>query len=193
MRLHNILFFLLASNAALTHAHEIGSVSANIADDRLINYELSGVIIGNPVYAQGDESKLRPASSYSPYVWSSFVRPQRERDKMDGHDWAYNSWRLTKGEARINFPVDITSYDAVYASFTWAGWGDDTLVNVYYNNKLIASKHAVHGSAWASPKTDTFKIKPTDCVENCFITLELDATSPMVLFFKELTIDDGIY
>ncbi|MCK5894448.1 MAG: hypothetical protein KAG53_08615 [Endozoicomonadaceae bacterium] len=59
----------------------------------------------------------------------------------------YNPWHLTKKEGQINFPAQIESYDTIYVKSIVAGWGEDTLADVSYNNKPIASKHAVHGYA----------------------------------------------
>ncbi|USE38407.1 hypothetical protein [Endozoicomonas sp. SCSIO W0465] len=105
-------------------------------------------------------------------------------------NFAYNSWRLTIPGSKVSFPVELDGHDTVLANFTWAGWGADTIVNIYFNDQPIAAGHEVHGHAWNSPATDTFEIPAGNCSDSCRITLELDHRSPMVLFIKDLTLTD---
>lgn len=161
MKLYRVLFLLLIGNLSSAFAAELGKISARIANDQLISYEISGVFICQPEYSH----------EYA-------------------YDFAYNSWRLTAPGGEVSFPVKLDGHDKVFANFTWAGWGADTIVNIYFNGQPIAYGHEVHGHAWNSPATDTFEIPADNCSDNCRITLELDHRSPMVLFMKDLTLTD---
>ncbi|MCK5893710.1 MAG: hypothetical protein KAG53_04725, partial [Endozoicomonadaceae bacterium] len=109
------------------------------------------------------------------------------------HDWQYNSWRVTGNGAYIKFPLNIKAHERVKAEFVWAGWGNDTLINVFYGNRVIASKYPIHGHAWNAPQINTFYIDSSYCTTaNCYITFQLDKQSGMSLFFKRLTIDDMV-
>ena len=162
MKLYRVLFLLFICNLSSAFAEELGKISASISNNQLNAYEISGLFAGKPEYSH----KL-------------------------AYDFAYNSWRLTAAGGKVSFPVKVDGYDKVFAKFTWAGWGTDTIVNIYFNDQPIASGHEVHGHAWNSPATDTFEIPTGNCADNCRITLELDQRSPMVLFMKDLTLTDG--
>ncbi|MFK0569966.1 hypothetical protein [Endozoicomonas sp.] len=153
---------LLICNLPSAFAGEIGKISANISKNQLNAYEISGAFTGKPEYS-------------SRHVY----------------DFAYNSWRLISTGGKISFPVKLDGHEKVYAKFKWAGWGAETLVNIYFNDQLVAFGHEVHGHAWNSPSTDTFEILPNGCADDCKITLELNARSPMVLFLKNLTLTDN--
>ncbi|KEI70560.1 hypothetical protein [Endozoicomonas elysicola] len=159
MKLYRVLSLLFICNLSSAFAEEIGKISASISNNQLNAYEVSGAFTGQPEYS------------------SEFA-----------YDFAYNSWRLTSAGGKVSFPVKLDGHEKVYAKFTWAGWGAETLVNIYFNDQPIASGHEVHGHAWNSPAMDTFEIVPGNCSDNCKITLELDQRSPMVLFMKDLTL-----
>jgi WD40 repeat protein len=139
-----------------------GAVSAEITGNRLQRYVQTGGFAGAP-----------------------------EPVHTGTHDWAYDSWRLTGRGARVRFFLAATATEGAAAlRLVYAGWGEQTLINLTVNGVPLATKHPVAGSAWASPQVDVFAIppralaRPTDGYHH--IDLELDKASPMVLFFKEM-------
>ena len=139
-------------------AGDLGSVTAVIVDSFFERFDVRGLFTGDP-------------------------------DLVGDHDFEYDSWRFTCPGSAATFhftrPEDATG---LAVGVVWAGWGEQTRVNVLVNGHPLAEAHAVHGEAWAHPMRETFPI-PLDLLrESNTVTLELREDSPMVLFFKEISL-----
>ncbi len=136
----------------------LGLVTAEIENNNLVRYVVTGPFRGKPVH-KGE------------------------------YDWEYNSWRLTGPGSRVTFRFDRPDdVEKLAVGVVWAGWGEQTRIALFVNNKALVEDHAVHGSAWGNPMRETFPIPPEILHARNTITLELREDSPMVLFFKEISL-----
>lgn len=135
---------------------DLGQVTAVIVDTFFERFDVRGLFTGDP-------------------------------DLGGDHDFEYNSWRFTCPGSRATFhfdrPEDATG---LAVGVVWAGWGEQTQVNVVVNGHPLAEAHAVHGEAWANPRRETFPIPPDLLRATNSVTVELRADSPMVLFLQSI-------
>lgn len=156
--------FFIQSVIAEQSVKSIGAVSAKIENNALVGFNKSGIL-------------------------KSAKDPETE-----GGDWEYNSWRVTKAGGKISFyfnAKDLPKGKQIFIHLVYAGWGDDTRINLRLNGEKITSGRPVSGHAWANADHGIFEI--TDLLkrlnaEEYTAELELDPTSPMVLFFKSFAL-----
>lgn len=137
---------------------DLGYVTAILADGYFDRFDVRGLFTGEP-YLEGD------------------------------HDFEYSSWRFAGRGSRATFyftrPADASG---LAVGVVWAGWGEQTRVRLLVNDQVLAEDHAVHGSAWDNPMRETFPIPPELLRESNSVTIEFGDNSPMMLFFKEITL-----
>ena len=168
VKVFTILFisqiFFLQSISAQQAVKVIGGVTAKIENNSLVSFNKSGIL-----------------------------KSAKDPETMGG-DWEYNSWRVTKGSGKINFffnAKDLPKGKQIFVHLVYAGWGDDTRINLRLNGEKITTNRPVSGHAWADADHGIFEI--TDLLkrlnaEEYTAELELDPSSPMVLFFKSFAL-----
>jgi hypothetical protein len=143
-------------------AEQLGRAFAQIENNELVQYDVTGLFVGEPDIAgehDWDYSSWRltgPGATVS----LRFARPEDKKTSL-------------------------------VLEIEWAGWGAQTLVNVLLNGEMLAEAHEVHGSAWNSPARDRFELPASALAETNTVTVELRYDSPMVVFLREFVLLRG--
>jgi hypothetical protein len=140
----------------------LGRTFAQIENNELVRYDVTGLFVDEPALA-GE------------------------------CDWDYNSWRLTGPGATVSlrFARPADKKTPLVLEIEWAGWGEDTLVDVALNGRVLAERHEVHGSAWNSPRRDRFELPARALKATNIVTVTLRDDSPMVVFLREFVLLRG--
>ncbi len=140
----------------------LGRVFAQIQNDALVGYDVTGLFVGEP-----------DISGEHDWGYNSW------RLTEPG----------TSVSVQFARPADRAT--PLVMEIEWAGWGADTLVNVALNGTVLAEAHEVHGSAWNSPRRDRFELPAGALAETNTLTVELQYDSPMVVFLREFVLLRG--
>lgn len=161
------VFAMVALINPVGAATQLGEVSAHIENNRLVSFNKSDLFT----------SAADPVTT--------------------GGDWAYDSWRISRGGGTITMEIPgagIPTGKDTFLKLVYAGFGDDTLINVRVNGKRITTRRPVAGHAWGNPDIailDITKVCAENPGANLKVEIELDASAPMVLFFKSLALQQN--
>ena len=174
MRIHNILLFFLVINTTVAHAAE--------HDSSIMSQQ--PLFLPKPV----DINILGHVSAANVRMTSTGIVTGVSLYPPHYQGWTDTSLGIGAMTTKVSITLDIasiTSYDVLYARINWWSYRNSplSLIDVSFNNKIIASQHRVYSD-------HTFELKPDGCSNGCTIELKASSTESRSTYFETLTIGD---